>query len=244
MKIQFLGTGGFHPTERRHTAGVLLPEIGVAFDAGTSAFRLAPRLKSPNLFLFLSHAHLDHICGLTYLLVPLIQKSIQTCVIHTTAEVIAASEEHMLKPPIFPIRPRLDFVEIPEKVEIPAGVVRWHPLHHPGGAIGFRLDLHNGKSIAYMSDTNANDDSIEFLRGVQVLIHECTYPDSQKQWCDITGHSHTTQVAKLARAANVGRLILTHIDPYVEGDDPVVLPDATAIFPNTALAEDLSEFEF
>ena len=35
MRVEFLGTSGFHPTESRHTACVVLPEIGIAFDAGT-----------------------------------------------------------------------------------------------------------------------------------------------------------------------------------------------------------------
>jgi hypothetical protein len=65
MRVEFLGTGGYHPNERRHTACVLLPEIGLAFDAGTSVFRLPPRLESKELDVFLSHAHLDHIAGLT-----------------------------------------------------------------------------------------------------------------------------------------------------------------------------------
>src|SRR6218665_3346441 len=30
-----LGTGGFHPNEARHTAGILLPGSGVLLDAGT-----------------------------------------------------------------------------------------------------------------------------------------------------------------------------------------------------------------
>ena len=46
MKVALLGTGAYHPNERRHTACVMLPEIGVIFDAGTSFFRVTSRLKT------------------------------------------------------------------------------------------------------------------------------------------------------------------------------------------------------
>ena len=73
MRIVFLGTGGYHPNKRRHTASILLPDIGVALDAGTGFFRVQETIKSANLDIFLTHAHLDHICGLTFLLVPMLR---------------------------------------------------------------------------------------------------------------------------------------------------------------------------
>ena len=63
MKIVLLGTGGYHPNERRHTACVMLPELGLIFDAGSSFFRVPARLRTRDLDIFLTHAHLDH-CGL------------------------------------------------------------------------------------------------------------------------------------------------------------------------------------
>src|SRR5579872_4955850 len=72
MRVCFLGTGGYHPNGRRHTASILLPEIGVALDAGTSLFRVPERLSTRELSIFLTHAHLDHIVGLPCLLTPLL----------------------------------------------------------------------------------------------------------------------------------------------------------------------------
>lgn len=244
MKVQFLGTGGFHPNERRHTAGVLLPELGIVFDAGTSAFRLLPHLANQNLQIFLSHAHLDHICGLTYLLLPLIDQPHRNCTIYAQPDVLQAVDDLLLRPPLFPVRPRLDLIPIPDQIRVAGGTMRWLPLEHPGGAVGFRLDMHSGTSLAYVSDTNAQPESIPFLQGVDVLIHECTYPDRLSHWCAPTGHSHTSQVARLARDAAVGQLLLTHIDPQLDSDDPLVLADARHIFAATQLAEDLLEFEF
>jgi ribonuclease BN (tRNA processing enzyme) len=64
------------------------------------------------------------------------------------------------------------------------------------------------------------------------------------QWCQPTGHSHTTAVAQLARDAGVGRLYLTHIDPQRPDDDPIGIDVARSIFRQSILAEDLLEIEF
>jgi len=244
MKLVLLGTGGFHPNERRHTACVALPELGIAFDAGTSAFRLAERMRGRDLQIFLTHAHLDHICGLTFLLVPLMQNEIPSCKVHALPETLDAVRRHLFSQPIFPVLPRFDFVPLAERVELPGGVLTWTPLRHPGGSVGYRIDLHNGRSMAYITDTLADGSYTAFLRGVDVLVHECYFPDALAEWCEPTGHSHTSQVAKLARESDVGRLYLTHIDPRRPDDDPVGLATARSIFPDTTLAEDLMEVEW
>ena len=68
MKLIALGTAGYHPTERRQTACFLLPELGIVLDAGTGMFRLRERLATTQLDIYLTHAHLDHVAGLTFLL--------------------------------------------------------------------------------------------------------------------------------------------------------------------------------
>lgn len=239
MNLIFLGTGGFHPNERRHTAGLLLPEIGVAFDAGTGTFRLAERLVERKLNLFLTHAHLDHICGLPYLLVPLMRQQIETCTVWGSAATLDAVRAHLFSEPVFPVLPRFELRELPDRINVPGGVVTHHPLHHPGGSLGYRFDGDDGRSFAYITDTVTRPDYIDFIRDVDVLIHECYFPDSDQEWCERTGHSHTAAVAELARSANVARLYLTHIDPQRPNDDPLDIAAGKAIFPATELAEDL-----
>ena len=67
MQLHLLGTTGYHPNARRHTACLMLPEQGIVLDAGTGMFRVRSRLKTRELDIFLTHAHLDHVVGLTYL---------------------------------------------------------------------------------------------------------------------------------------------------------------------------------
>lgn len=243
MRVRFLGTGGFHPNARRHTACVLLPELGLAFDCGTSAFRLAEFVVPNTLQVVLSHAHLDHVCGLTYLLVPLLTGRWERIRVYGTPETLAAVQTHLFAQPIFPVLlDQFEFTELPETLTVGPATIRHVPLVHPGGCLGFRLDHPNGRSLAYITDTTVDGSYTEFLRGVDVLIHECNFPDELQQWCRPTGHSHTSMVAELARAAEVGCLYLTHVDPQRPDDDPLHLATARAIFPETHLAEDGLEF--
>ncbi len=245
MRLQLLGTGGFHPNERRHTACLLLAELGVAFDAGSSAFRLSSRLQSTELDLFLTHAHLDHIMGLTFLLVPMLKSEITRCRVHAEPHVHDCVRRHLFDESIFPVLPQFEFVPLAERTAVGGGraVVTHCQLKHPGGSRGFLIEV-AGKRLAYITDTVADGSYVEFIRGADVLIHECNFPDEMSQWCEQTGHSHTSAVARLAKEAGVGRLYLTHIDPQRPDDDPIGLATARAIFPETTLAEDLMEIEF
>jgi ribonuclease BN (tRNA processing enzyme) len=244
MRLLFLGTGGYHPNERRHTAGILIPELGVMFDAGTCAFRAPPRLFSNELDIFLTHPHLDHIIGLTYLLVPLSLKQIDKCRIHASPTTIDAVRQHLFSQPLFPVLPPFDFLPLAQQVDVAGGrgTLTHHPLQHPGGSLGFVLEV-DGKRIAYITDTTVDGSYTDFIRGADLLIHECYFPDSLSEWAAKTGHSHTSPVAMLARDAGVKRMYLTHIDPQRSDDDPIDIAAARAIFPETYVAEDLLEVD-
>ncbi len=244
MRIVLLGTGGYHPNERRHTACLMIPESGVIFDAGTSFFRVPELLQTRDLQIFLTHAHLDHIVGLTFFLVPMLTDQVDSVKVYGEESKLNAIQTHLFSEEVFPVLPDYDFVELTETVPVPnQGVLKSITQEHPGGSIGYRIDWPD-RSIAYMTDTANPDQHLEFVQGVDLLIHECYFPDEMAEWAEKTGHSHTTPVAELARDAKVGKLVLTHIDPQQTGDDPIGIEVARKIFPNTILGEDLMEIDF
>jgi ribonuclease BN (tRNA processing enzyme) len=231
MKLLLLGTGGYHPSETRETACLMLPELGLLLDAGTAMYRADEHLATDRLDIFLSHAHLDHVIGLTYLFDVLHGKPV---------------EQHLFAPALFPIRPSFETRALRGEAALPQGGRLTHfPLEHPGGATGFRLDW-PGRSLAYVTDTTARPDAayLEHIRGVDLLIHECYFNDELADKAELTGHSCVTPTAELARAAGVGRLILTHINPLAPADAPLDLARAQAIFPATELGHDRQEIEF
>ncbi len=245
MRVEFLGTSGFHPTESRHTACVVLPEIGIAFDAGTGMFRLPPRLQTKTLSIFLSHSHLDHIVGLTYLLPSLFNGDIELAIVHGAARTLDAVQTHLFAEAVFPVRLGFEFTEIGEgPIDVPAqGRMTTRRQSHPGGSLGYRIDWPD-RSMAYVTDTTADGSYADFVRGVDLLIHECNFTDDLHDLAVMTGHSHTTPVCELARDAGVKRLIMTHFDPHAARDDPVDLAKARSIFAAADVAVDKMVVEF
>ncbi|MCC9607102.1 MBL fold metallo-hydrolase [Blastopirellula sp. JC732] len=245
MQLHCLGVSGYHPSQTRQTACFMLPEIGVVFDAGTGFHRVRSRIATPELDVFLSHAHLDHVIGVTFLFDTLYQKETKVRV-HAEQPKIDAICQHLLSPLLFPVAPPCQFVPLKGEVALSGGGrLRWFPLKHPGGSVGYRIDLAD-RSMAYVTDTTAalNADYIEQIRGVDLLLHECYFPDGLDEFALKTGHSCVTPVAQVAKAAGVGRLVLTHVNPLDDIDDPIGLGIAQKIFPETVLAEDEMVIEF
>src|SRR5690606_30515562 len=99
-------------------------------------------------------------------------------------------------------------------------------------------------SLAYVTDTTVDGSYADFIRDVDVLIHECYFSDDMAEWAERTGHSHTTPVAQLAREARVGKLILVHLDPQKEQLDPIGIESGRALHADTLIAEDGLEMVF
>ncbi|MBD3675349.1 MAG: MBL fold metallo-hydrolase [Planctomycetaceae bacterium] len=244
MKLILLGTGGYHPNNVRHTACVMIPEIGLIFDAGSSFFRVPACVQTEDVQIVLSHAHLDHTCGLTFFLPTLLRGDVKSAQVYGDDKTLNAVREHLFSDEIFPILPDYQFVTIPESLPVGGeGLLTHISQPHPGGSLGFRVDW-PGRSLAYLTDTHCDGSAVEFVREVDVLIHECNFPDGYEEFAQKTGHSTPSPVVKMAREAGVGRLILTHLDPTLEGDDPFYLSAMRDIFPQTDVATDLLELDF
>jgi len=73
-----------------------------------------------------------------------------------------------------------------------------------------------GARLVYTGDTSPSDDLARWARGCDLLLAECSLPDTQ----GVAIHLTPTQAGALARAAGARRLVLTHFYPAMEGTDP------------------------
>ena len=245
MKLILLGTSGYHPSDRRHTPCLVLPSCGAVLDAGTGMYRLGKYLETDELDIFLSHAHLDHVIGLSYLFSVMWEHPLRRVTVHGRAEKLYAVERHLFYRDLS-VHPPFDLQALRTHTKLADGGRLTHfNMEHPGGALGFRLDW-PGRSMAYITDTTAAADAayVAKIRGVDLLVHECFYPDSRADLAAKYGHSCLTPTAEVARAAGVGRLILTHLNPLLEGEYPTDLSAVRKIFPRTEFGEDLMEVDF
>lgn len=220
---------------------MMLPEIGVVLDAGTGMFRVRDLIQTDTLDIFLSHIHLDHCIGLTFLYDVLYGKDMSRVTVHVAADKIPAIREHLYSKPLFPVEPNFEFKPLSDQsISLNDGSrLSCIPLQHPGGAHGFRIDWPN-QSLAYITDTTASQDSeyVNAIMGVGTLIHECYFPDGWEEKAQLTGHSCLTPVAKVAREIGTQRLFLVHINPLDESEAPLQLDSVTDIFKDIVVAED------
>jgi ribonuclease Z len=246
MKLALLGTGGYYPTSRRHTACMVLPEMGVVLDAGTGMCRLGEYVQTDRLDIFLTHAHLDHIAGLTYLVNLVSSEMLERTTVHGDSGHLAAVREHLFAEAIFPVAPAFRFASLNGPQTLPdGGRLKHFPLAHPGGSLGFRLEW-PGHSMAYVTDTMADigAEYVREIRGVDLLVHESFFPEDVGIMPAKTGHSTLLTVATIAAEANVGRLVIVHIDPLIEDASAFDIVGARKIFANTEIAFDGMELQF
>ncbi|HEX6200352.1 MAG TPA: MBL fold metallo-hydrolase [Thermoanaerobaculia bacterium] len=223
MRLVPLGTNGYYPSHGRQTMSYLvLPDGGGALllDAGTGVARLGEApiqalLQGAEILdLLLTHYHLDHVVGLSIL--PAVLDSLPVR-IHAPGKPMVDADPaealcRLIHPPLFPI----PLTEFPMPVELErltgesatiAGLeVRLRRQEHPGGSLGVRL----GDSLAYVTDTVADDATVGFAAGVDLLLHEV--------WADagdeaVGGHSAVDEVARIAVRAGVRRLMPVHHHP-------------------------------
>jgi len=252
MKVHCLGTTGYHPSDHRHTSCYFLPADGIVLDAGSGLFRLPPLIATDRLDILLSHAHLDHIIGLTYLHDILYTRPVEKVVVWGEAEKLAAIQQNLFHQLIFPAPIKVLWQAIDDHQSISIGnggavTVDWQPQEHPGGSMAYRLRWRQAnKTLIYATDTSGDlsPQSLKWIRGADLLMHECYFRDDNQTWAIQTGHSWTTRAAQVAHAAAVRRLLLTHINPLAIGPDPVAIDVATAIFENTSVANDGDVIDF
>lgn len=98
-----------------------------------------------------------------------------------------------------------------------------------------------GRKLVLSGDTTPCDTLRVAAYDADVLIHEATFADEERDRAAETGHSTAIQAASVARETKVGMLALTHVSTrYAVG---LLREEARAIFPRTVLPRDFDAIE-
>ena len=98
-----------------------------------------------------------------------------------------------------------------------------------------------GTKYVHIGDVGRTDGLEPIIEHASALTIEATYLEEEAEMADSFGHMTAAQAARLARAAGVEALLLTHISRRYHGRE--IRDEARAIFPNTWVARDLDHFQ-
>ncbi len=96
----------------------------------------------------------------------------------------------------------------------------------------------SGRRVVYSGDTAPCNSVMTLAAGADLLIHEATFGDDEKERAIETRHSTAREAAELARDAGVRQLALTHISARYSREAPELLAEAQRLFPATQIAKD------
>lgn len=222
-----LGVNGFMPSFGRQTMSflVLTEKTALLLDAGTGISRLLEQriasLLQPYdcLNIILSHYHLDHVVGISYL--PGIWMRGNLRIYAPGKPFVNAVPEKvlniLLRPPLFSITlqefpTQIEIVPITqENLQLGDLPIQLRGQKHPGGSVGFRI----ADVLAYITDTVVDQATQMFVKDVEFLLHEVWLTEAEARIDEVerSRHSYTSGVAKIATQAKVGHLMPVHHHP-------------------------------
>ena len=266
MHLELFGVRGTCPVAPRrgtvfggHTPCALIRAAAgeaLIIDAGTGLRPLEDRLRrerpgSPGPFHFLfTHFHFDHVIGLPFFRSLYLKKADLRFYSALTPAMFRRRIGGFMTEPYFPVEfgttpSQKKFQRIGARsARIGGAFVSACPLNHPQGSVAFRIE-ENGRSVVFATDTEHYAEGVDarlarFALGADVLIYDATftpseYAEGKQGW----GHSTWAAGVELARAAGVGRLLLSHLNPdHSDADLRRIEVAARKVFAQTACARE------
>src|SRR5579885_2167809 len=227
MRIKVLGcSGGVGPGLR--TTSLLIDDT-LLIDAGTGVGDLSLAQMSRIGDLLLTHAHLDHVCGLAFMADNLFGLVDRPLSVHAPAETLNTLREHLFNWRLWP-----DFTRLPD-TEHPSLV--FHPLRakapktigaltltafevsHTVPAVGYVVESTEGV-FAFSGDTYADSRIWQFLNQLprlDKLMIEVAFADEDAELGLISKHFTPSLLgSELTKLKHRPKLYLTHHKPGIE----------------------------
>jgi ribonuclease Z len=98
-----------------------------------------------------------------------------------------------------------------------------------------------GRKLAVSGDTAPCETLAIAAHAADLLVHEATFGEQERDRARLTGHSTAAQAAQIARDAEVKMLALTHISSRYGGSE--LREEARAVFPACELPRDFDTIE-
>jgi len=229
-QITILGSGTCVPSLIRNPCSFLMKTGGenLLFDCGPGTMHRLLKIGVTIFdisYLFISHFHPDHIGELASFLFalkypePPSQKQPLTIV---AGQGFRSFFERLktvygnwivLPPGMFTVV-ELD-TQKADRHTFPSFTVSSMPVSHRPESLAYRIVDVDGKTLVYSGDSDVCEGLTAIAADADLMICESAFPDDQK----VDGHLTPSLAGKIAQAADVKRLVLTHFYPACEYAD-------------------------
>lgn len=262
MKITFLGTGAALADPDRCQSSILVTlDNGrhYLFDCGEGATRQMVRANINPAdvgWVFLSHLHFDHICGLPFFVLsswifnragsPQVYgpKGTRDYVTHLFengafhVDFLARSQYPLrkknleaMRPAVTEVKPGLVYED--SHVRVTADWIE-HIPREICECFGVRVEA-EGKVLAFSGDTAPCESMVRLAKDADLLIHECTFPEAfiehrRKSGVGTFAHTSPTELGKLATQAGAKSVVATHFGHF-DSLSPIIKRAAGAHLP-------------
>jgi ribonuclease BN (tRNA processing enzyme) len=227
MRIKVLGcSGGVGPGLRTTS---LLIDDEILIDAGTGVGDLSLEQMRKIGNIFLTHSHLDHVCGLAFIADNMFDNVDRPIQVHATSDTLRAIQQHIFNWTIWPDFSKLPNEEKPlivfktiepgQKCDVEGRTLRPFEVQHTVPAIGYVVEGPRGV-FAFSGDTWASANLLRFLNDLpklDLLMVEVAFPDKEAELGERSRHFTPSLLAsELTKLRHKPRLLLTHAKPGCE----------------------------
>ena len=217
IEITLIGTGVAMPQPHRVQSGILVNlDSPVLFDCGSGVL---PRLLDYASIghVFLTHLHLDHVADVMSLIKAKWLSGSHDLRVYGPSGTKKWLSRVFDAYPYMLGRMNVEVFEMADQDRVSIGryEVICAKTAHGMPSLGYGIADEAGRvRVVYSGDTEPVKSIAALASNADLLIHECSFPDSVP---DVTNHTTPRMLGDMMGGVVVGRIILTHLYPHTIG---------------------------
>jgi len=214
MKIIPIGIWGGYPKANGATSSFLVIDDGfhLLIDCGSGVLASLQQIIPIQTLdaVIITHYHHDHVADVGVLkYAKLVQNQLQeqkSITVYAHAKDKTFFQWKSTEDIIFQV------IEEETEQEIGPFTIRTAVTNHPAYCLAVQIENREGKKVTFTSDTAWKDELVTFAEGSDLLVSESNLYEHLEG--KIPGHLSGREAGKLAHAANVKQLLLTHLPHF------------------------------